>query len=794
MSKKFLSGAALTALTLAMGAGVANAQSTGSQVFEESEEIVVTGTRGQNSIAGVITGQTVPRARSTVTDEYIATQPPGGTILESLNLVPGVTFTNNDAYGSSGGSINIRGFDGARISLQFDGAQLNDTGNYAVYSNQQLDSELISQATVNLGATEVDSPTASATGGTVNYISRMPSDEFGGILQYGYGSFDFNRAFGLVDLGTFGPFDTRAWASASSTDYDHFLGNFGGIEKRQFNARVYQAFGGDDFISVAFHFNQNRNNFIRSYSVDTFNAVGMDSYLGNVSTCQNLQTAVNGVADVARTCNNVGPLSTNPSDTGNIRIQSRFSLTPNLTLTVDPTFQYVLANGGSTLDYVENATGGTLSNRVDANADLNGDGDLLDRVRLFQPNTTTTQRYSVQSSLIWDVNDDQRVRLNYTYDWGRHRQTGGVSRINSDSTPADVFGANFGYADGLPDGNGVPIRRRDRMSYASLSQLSLEYRGSFLEDRLTLTAGLRAPILTRELNNRCYQGLDFNGNNPICTTSAEQIAVIGVNPEVQAPFEGAEVEYEEVLPNVGVAYRLTDTQQIFASYAEGLSAPRTDDLYGRRLDTLDAVQPETSQAFDIGYRYNSGNLIASATAWYNSFQDRIERTFDLDTGDTGSFNVGDIDLWGADFELGYAATDNLTLIGTASFKDSEIGADIGGNPTEGNRLYDTPEWTFAARAEYTVGNFDLGVQARHVGERFTNLVNDETTPDYTVVDANLRWNFGRLIDAEGAYLQINVVNLFDEEYLGVISTDITGNRTAQIGAPRTILATIRTEF
>ena len=51
-----------------------------------------------------------------------------------------------------------------------------------------------------------------------------------------------------------------------------------------------------------------------------------------------------------------------------------------------------------------------------------------------------------------------------------------------------------------------------------------------------------------------------------------------------------------------------------------------------------------------------------------------------------------------------------------------------------------------------------------MGERFTNLVNDETTPEYTVVDADLRWNFGRLVDQEGAYLQLNVVNLFDEEY------------------------------
>jgi iron complex outermembrane recepter protein len=603
--------------------------------------------------------------------------------------------------------------------------------------------------------------------------------------------------FGLVDLGAFGPFDTRAWVSISDTEYDHFLGNFGGVEKTQFNARVYQELGGSDFVSAAVHFNQNRNNFIRSYAISTFEAVGLDSYLGNVSSCQTQQAAINGTADLARTCSNVGPLATNPSDTGNIRIQSRFSLGENLTLTVDPTFQYVLANGGSTFNWFESSAVAGFSNTANVNTggvDLNGDGDLLDRVLFFQPNTTTTQRYSVQSSLIWDVAESHRVRFNYTFDWGRHRQTGGICRINSDSTPADVFCANFGYADGIEDANGVALRRRDRISYAILSQPSVEYRGDFMDDALTLTVGLRAPFFTRELNNRCYQGLDINGNNPICTTNAAQIAVLNGNANFQAPFEDAEVEYDDILPNVGVLYRISDTQQVFASYAAGLSAPRTDDLYGRRLDTLDRLEPETSQAFDIGYRYSSSALIASATAWFNSFEGRIERTFDPVTNDTGSFNAGDIDLWGADFQLGYSVSENFSLIGTASYKNSEIGNDIGGNPTEGRQLYDTPEWTFAARGEYSVGNWDFGLQARYVGERFTNMTNTQTAPDYTVVDADLRWNFGSLIGSEGTYLQVNVINLFDEEYMGNIFTNVSGNQSGQVGAPRTVLATIRTEF
>src|SRR5260370_12339707 len=45
-------------------------------------------------------------------------------------------------------------------------------------------------------------------------------------------------------------------------------------------------------------------------------------------------------------CSNYYNIRINPSNTGNIRGQSRFTLAEGLLLTVDPSYQYVLANGG----------------------------------------------------------------------------------------------------------------------------------------------------------------------------------------------------------------------------------------------------------------------------------------------------------------------------------------------------------------------------------------------------------------------------------------------------------------
>ena len=43
----------------------------------------------------------------------------------------------------------------------------------------------------------------------------------------------------------------------------------------------------------------------------------------------------------------------NPSNTGNVRVASKFTIMDGLVLTVDPSYQYVKANGGGTVSGFE---------------------------------------------------------------------------------------------------------------------------------------------------------------------------------------------------------------------------------------------------------------------------------------------------------------------------------------------------------------------------------------------------------------------------------------------------------
>ena len=95
--------ALLCATTAFVMPGLAFAQSTGTADFEERGAIVVTGTRNAN-VGGVVVPDTT-KTRAELNSEFIQRQTPGQSINEVINQLPGVSFTNNDPFGSAGGTL-----------------------------------------------------------------------------------------------------------------------------------------------------------------------------------------------------------------------------------------------------------------------------------------------------------------------------------------------------------------------------------------------------------------------------------------------------------------------------------------------------------------------------------------------------------------------------------------------------------------------------------------------------------------------------------------------------------------
>ena len=857
-------------------AGAASAQSSGTVATEATEldTVVVTGVRGPFTTDGTIVAETIAKTRSTITQEFISTQSPGQTILQTLNLVPGLNFVNADPFGNSGGNIRLRGFDGNRVSLTFDGIPLNDTGNYATFTNQQLDPELIERASVNTGTTDVDSPTASATGGTINYTTSRPLEDMGAQVNVSFGEFNYRRLFTRFDTGAFGPWDTTAYFAFSGTDYDKFKGP-GNLEKRQYNARLYQDLGNGNFASLSGHFNRNRNDFYNNFITQAQFATG--TYLEQDSACrlptpgagaqndntQAVFTRSDGTTGTG-SCTNFYGLRINPSNTGNIRGQFSYGLTDSIRFTFDPSFQYVIANGGnySFATETDNRFDQSLTNTTGIGMDLNGDGDVLDTVGIYAPSNTNTHRYGIISSLIWDLNEDHRIRAAYTLDFGRHRQSGDGILLGRDGRPANVFGGHERW--GSPElrllgRDGSHYRSRDRFSIAELNQFALEYRGQFLDDSVTINIGARAPFFRRELNQYCFT---LNGTSTVrCTTEATtadltrpgNVNFTGTTGSFITPFQ-AELKFDDILPSAGIVWRFAEGSSVYASYAEGISLPRTDNLYqpvrsaAGALD-FSAVQPETTKTFDLGYRFRNDAFLVQTALWYTDFNNRIVSSRDNDPA-SPTFdlildrNLGAVKQWGFDGQLGWNITDSLTGYVSASYNESEVQEDIflsnfscssttqvvGSTPacptlptaplliprflpTAGKTLVETPDWTFSTRLDWDVTEaLSVGLQAKYVGDRFATDVNDEVAPAYTVVDFDARYDLTSLVGSvRDVYLQVNVTNLLDEEYVGNISSGnnatsiavsadprvplFTGSaRTYSVGSPRTAMITLGVKF
>ncbi len=853
------------------------AQSTGSQDFDN--EIIVTGAR-TTDVAGIQSPDT-SKAKSVLGQEIIGRQAPGQTVNDIINLVPGVSFQNNDPFGSAGGKMSIRGFDNTRISQTFDGIPLNDSGNYALYSNQQVDPELIEQINVNLGSTDVDSPTAAASGSTVNYRTRNPSEDFGVKVVGSAGDFDFFRIFGMVDSGVFTPWGTRLFVSASTASNRTLFGseNVGGvlahkgkIEKQQYNAKLYQPIGDNgDFVSISGHYNQNRNNFFGSVGLRTDRDAPSGFPLTRddrdyvIARCQ-IPTAVAGAADATNSCGSSFDERFNPSNTGNIRVNSRFTLSDGLVLTVDPSYQYTKANGGGTLIASEGFTtidgdphtgyiGASSSSATQfyAGRDLNGDGDTLDLVRVVAPSQTQTHRYGLIASLRYDINENHTVRVAYSFERARHRQTGQIGFLQLDGSPFDVFPIN----DPIVDGDGNVLQKRDRKSYAILNQISGEYRGEF--GPLTVSAGVRAPFFKRDLNNYCFTKDASGVLNCFGSNSTAADAYADANPTVQGPQRRV-LKYDRILPNVGLLFDVTPQASLFANYSKGLQVPGTDNLYNSFFFDPDSDQanpkPETTDNFDFGVRYRSSKIQAQLSGWYTNYSNRLASSYDPETDRNVYRNLGKVEKYGIDGSVAYSPIPEVSLYVFGSYLKSKIKDDVQIGicststaaatltalgctpaqitadtpvfaPTAGKRESGSPVYTFGGRVNGRLGPIELGVQAKRTGPRYvydTNLpiytvdkptgdvltqVYSAKAPAYTLVDLDARVSLEWAGLNDKTYLQFNVLNVFDKVYVGGFdgalgqirsfnSTTSEFSTTSppfvQIGSPRTFIATLVVGF
>lgn len=147
----------------------------------------------------------------------------------------------------------------------------------------------------------------------------------------------------------------------------------------------------------------------------------------------------------------------------------------------------------------------------------------------------------------------------------------------------------------------------------------------------------------------------------------------------------------------------------------------------------------------------------------------------------------------------------LTLGGSyniVEFKDNyAIQASATAAPTTvvvaGKTVPDRPKWMGNAAITYqSYGRLTVNFSGRYTGPRFSNFINPESVPGSTIYAAAVDFGGGQL--AFGPFkilkLRLNLDNVFDQIYLGQISTSAPGLGVFRPGSDRTFQLMLSASF
>ncbi|MDP2785816.1 MAG: TonB-dependent receptor [Sulfurimicrobium sp.] len=717
---------------------------------EESSNIgriAVEGAAMEEAGIGLMIREETPKARSTATKENIEIQRSTSSPYQNMALLPGVNAFATDATGLFGGTMTMRGFTSDQLGFTIDGAPVNDSGNFAVYPQEYVDSENLEEVFVTQGSTDTDAPHVGATGGNVGIVSSNPREHFSTRLAQTFGENSLSRTYARLDTGKFANDTTSAFISYSKSLADKWRG-LGDADRDHVDAKIVRKLGEGSKLSASIVFNHAVNNFFKRMSLSQYQASGRNydyatSFPGLLTPGTGTQNENTTVGGINRT--DYYALQVNPFENYIATFKGNFKLNDSMRLDIEPYFWHGYGGGGFGTTLAENNSalralnGGSILN-------LNGDADTSDTVLFYRSSVTKTDRPGVTTKFNWNI-DNHKLMLGYWYERAEHRQTQPYAYVNNDGTSKDVWAENSLAV----LSNGTVIQGRNWDTISTSQQLFAQDSISMLNDKLNLIFGVRTPKIRRDGTN--YLSL---GN----TTSV-------THPSAN---------YSDTLPSIGARYELSPASHLFANVAKNFRAPSNFILYDATR-TKDAV-PETSVNTDIGYRYQGDKAYFSGSVFLIDFKDRFASMRDAD-GSYRTYNAGDVSSKGLELEVGSKLGRGFSTYTSLSYLDSKQKSDfITRNslnqlitlPTNGKNFVDSPDLMLGLGLQYQSGGWSMGGQLKYTGKRYSTLMNDESVPAFHTVDVNLGYKFARNSVLKNSMIKMNISNLFDEDTLAMIDS------------------------
>lgn len=743
----------------------------------------------------LIIGQQKSYGNNAVTQSMMDQHSSLTSVVDVIDNIPGVLVTEGDSFGADDWSttVSIRGFqlnlDQQQIGMTIDGVP-NGNSNYGGGSkaNRFIDSEDLAGVEVSQGTADISSRSHEALGGTLNYLTSNPADEFGFTLSTAVGEYDAKKVYARLDTGEFAP-NTSAWISVSKSESSDFMEGSAENEREHVSAKIVSA---QEFVTVT--------GFV-SYD---------DAHEDNYQRITVAEFDVNEKSDRL-----IG------------------------TWTGIPYVDQVYRKGWSTLREntlgylkVEFENDGFSANATGYYHHNNGRGDWLPPYVVAADGSLVTYVDNTGAPISYFAADGTEV----------------VSIPGCESTLTFPYGGGSAAFDPScqDTSNGaIPVGSYRHTHYTKTRTgltADIAWAAQFGEVANTLRGGLWYEDYLREESRNWHQitdsrlGYSFEGSpywlqydNEFPVTTAmyyleDSIEMAGVTVRLGAKkffveldkdneltgAGGPEVDSDsDVLPSFGVVYNTpVDGLEVFFGYAENFAAIK--DVVLESADAVANVEAETAKNTNVGIRFQNDKFQVSAVYYDIEFDNRIQFVDggnDVVSGGSdylgevaGQYiNQGGIESNGLELAFSYNINENFSFYSAYTYNDSTylgtgdsaVDTALGINP--GNTVIGSPDNMLVLSLDFTMSNYYAGVSQKWVDERFVTADNSSANiaPDYSLFDVYAGTDIAlnsSFIESLNVHLTVN--NLLDENYLSGIS----GDWGAWVGAPRTAVLGLTAKF
>ena len=249
----------------------------------------------------------------------------------------------------------------------------------------------------------------------------------------------------------------------------------------------------------------------------------------------------------------------------------------------------------------------------------------------------------------------------------------------------------------------------------------------------------------------------------------DDYTAIGFGQIPDRAIEGGNINFDDVLFNVGTIYNVTDEIGLFASFAQGFSAPDFGNILRTPPDALtsvaadlDVTSPQKVDSFELGVRGNWSNIQASVAGFYST----SELGIDFVDSPVGFEIVREPQrFYGLEATLDWQPGGGWGLGGTASLITGEFETEDGEYLNVSSNVAFPPKLTAYVENETGFGWLNR-LQLLYVGDRNAGF---EDGSDPVPIESYVTLDFISSIPLFGGRLALSVENLLNEQYIPVVN-------------------------